>query len=389
MLAYRQIISYQKMNILINKINTTRNLLVIITLIIINIILKQDGLQFVLASFNHSNKLTIRMPDIRPDHAEQYLCIAHRVPSDTRGHYIVGFKPQSNSSRVHHMLMYGCEEPGIYQRDSPNFVWDCSEMQQDDSNNGQMITYERGPVCNSNKKYKIMYGWAMDAPALKLPNGVGFKIGGHDSFVNFVVLQVHFGSIRAFKKLPSLTDNSGLILDLKRNDNNSGITKQAGVLVLISVGQVLQGKSKHEIWCDIDQDIDIHPFKYRVHTHKLGTRVMGAKLATNRNTIDYSNSILINDNPVEEENKIIGEGDPQKPQMFYSVKEKDLVISKGDTIYARCEFNNNGTSVVKIGSTGNDEMCNFYIMYWTNSRKLLSKDTCMSVNPRSMYNQIW
>jgi len=36
-----------------------------------------------------------------------------------------------------------------------------------------------------------MYAWARDAPTLKLPNGVGFKVGG-DSQINYLVLQVHY-----------------------------------------------------------------------------------------------------------------------------------------------------------------------------------------------------
>lgn len=36
-----------------------------------------------------------------------------------------------------------------------------------------------------------MYAWARDAPTLKLPNGVGFKVGGNSN-INYLVLQVHY-----------------------------------------------------------------------------------------------------------------------------------------------------------------------------------------------------
>ena len=37
---------------------------------------------------------------------------------------------------------------------------------------------------------EIIYAWAKNAPALTLPPGVGFKVGGPDSNINFLVLQV-------------------------------------------------------------------------------------------------------------------------------------------------------------------------------------------------------
>lgn len=326
------------------------------------------------------NQISIRMPDIRPDHGEQYLCIAHRIPVNNKGLYITGFNPQADAGRVHHMLMYGCEKPGIFQRDSPSFVWNCGEMHTE-GDNDLNESFEKGPFCGTGKQ-DILYGWALDAPALKLDKDLGFKIGGIDGKIRFLVLQVHYGHYEAFEKLPDLTDNSGLILDVKQNTPESGITRQAGVLLLISLGKVLRGKSKHEIWCDIKDDIEIHPFRYRVHTHKLGTKVLGAKLGGNQSNNDgrkYGSG---------QEDRMIGVGDPQKPQMFYPVKEKDLTLKKGDSVYARCEFNNNKTHNVEIGNTGDDEMCNFYLMYWTKSPKLLSSSNCFSVNP-SRFSFFW
>lgn len=336
------------------------------------IILTFIGLLSSTSASEHQNQISIRMPDIRPDHAEQYLCIAHRIPVDNKGLYITGFNPIADASRVHHMLIYGCEKPGIFQRDSPSFVWNCGEMHTE-GNDDQTESFERGPVCGGGKQ-DILYGWAMNAPALKLDKDLGFKIGGLGNRIRFLILQIHYGPYKAFQELPDLIDNSGFILDLKQNVPESGITRQAGVLLLVSLGQVVEGKSKHEIWCDIKEDIEIHPFRYRVHTHKLGTKVLGAKLSGNQSNSGnkYGSS---------RDDRIIGVGDPQKPQMFYPVKEKDLLLKKGDSVYARCEFNNNKTHIVNIGHTGDDEMCNFYLMYWTKSPKLLSRSTCYSVNP--------
>jgi peptidylglycine monooxygenase len=336
---------------------------------------------------NNNEQISIMMPDIRPDHAEQYLCKAYRVRKDQDGQFIVGFNPQADAHRVHHMLMYGCERPGIFQRDSPNFVWDCSEMHAssqalDDENSlmGQSLpissSYEEGPVCHASGKQQILYGWALDAPSLKLPHGVGFKIGGLDSGIEFLVLQVHYGHYDMFKRLPSLTDNSGLILDVRRNNENSGITRRAGVLLLFSLGYVPMGKNKHEIWCEIEDDIEIHPFRFRVHTHKLGTQVKGVKIGRHQNDqlgFDVDKATLI------------GAGNPQQPQMFYPVQDSNMTLSKGDKVYATCEFNNMKDHDVKIGQTGDDEMCNFYMMYWTDSKSLLTNNQCTGYNPPQSY----
>lgn len=52
---------------------------------------------------------------------------------------------------------------------------------------GGQSGYRRAPVCADGSQ--IIYAWALDAPPLELPKGVGFKVGG-DSNVNFLVLQV-------------------------------------------------------------------------------------------------------------------------------------------------------------------------------------------------------
>lgn len=259
--------------------------------------------------------------------------------------------------------------------------------------NSQPRGFERGSICRGGQQH-ILYGWALDAPALKLPEGVGFKVGGHGgSNIHFLVLQVHYHTHNNhlqqqhdLQKLPSITDNSGLVLDVKLDDGTSGITKQAGVLVLLSTGLVQPGKSRHEIWCEINDDIEIHPFRFRVHTHKLGTEVFGAKLGPNSN--QFRRNVGLGNGA---DDLIIGVGDPQKPQMFYPIRETDMTVRRGDTVYAYCEFNNNRSRVVRIGATAEDEMCNFYLMYWTESPKLLKKDMCFGANPprSSIFSSIW
>jgi len=91
-----------------------------------------------------------------------------------------------------------------------SFLRNCGEMQMESSKHK---SYMHSNPCKSgsnvrvhhlswiflhilhNKTFlsisQIMYAWARDAPTLKLPNGVGFKVGG-DSKINYLVLQVHY-----------------------------------------------------------------------------------------------------------------------------------------------------------------------------------------------------
>ena len=62
--------------------------------------------------------------------------------------------------------------------------------------------------------------------------------------------------------------------------------------------------------------------------------------------------------------ELIGKNDPQKPQMFYPVRNPDLSLTRGDVVAARCTMVNNRDRTTYVGSTKEDEMCNFYIMYW-------------------------
>lgn len=66
---------------------------------------------------------------------------------------------------------------------------DCGEMH---SSNEE---FDQGPVCKDGSN--IIYAWAMDAPELRLPNGVGFKVG-NETTINWIVLQVHYKDVSTF-----------------------------------------------------------------------------------------------------------------------------------------------------------------------------------------------
>ena len=71
----------------------------------------------------------------------------------------------------------------------------------------------------------------------------------------------------------------------------------------------------------------------------------------------------------------IAKGDPQLPQAFYPTTESTFDIQNGDILMAICTYHNNETREIRQGSTHNDEMCNVYIMYYTENAENV-QDLC-------------
>lgn len=73
--------------------------------------------------------------------------------------------------------------------------------------------------------------------------------------------------------------------------------------------------------------------------------------------------------------------------MFYPVEDRSIEVHEGDVMAARCTMNNTLSHTVRVGSTGNDEMCNFYMMYYVDGDKVLDKKYCFSLGPPSYHWQ--
>jgi peptidylglycine monooxygenase len=288
----------------------------------------------------------LRMPGVQPQTHDVYLCHAVKL-NNNKDSFITGFKPHGSMMTAHHMLLYGCLLPGTEQD-----VWNCGEMAPESGSGSQ--EFQAGPVCSSGSQ--IVYAWAKDAPELKLPKDVGFKVGGESS-IQYLVLQVHY-----MHQLPE-PDYSGITLQY----TTEIMPKQAGVLLMVTGGKIdKKANEKFETACLIDEDVELHPFAYRTHTHKNGKVVSG---------------YLVRDGQWS----LIGKKDPQLPQMFYPVDNTNMIIKNGDTVAARCTMHNENDRDVFIGSTGGDEMCNFYMMYWVNGDKTLADSTCYSPGPPYYY----
>lgn len=289
-------------------------------------------------------EIELTMPNVQPLENDLYLCIEKKL-DDLKN--IVGFKPKASMNVAHHMLIYGCEQPGS----STGIPWNCGEMHRTDSEQ-----FKVGPVCMDPGR--IIYAWAMDAPELQLPEDVAFKVGG-ETDLKYLVLQVHYKDVTKFLPPSTEKDSSGVVL----TTTDTARKKTAGVYLVAPNGVIAPTSITYmEAACTFQESATLHPFAFRVHTHKLGKVVSGYRV---RGGIWTE----------------IGRRNPQKPQMFYPVQDSSLDIQKGDVIAARCTMQNPGQQTVEIGPTSEDEMCNFYIMYSVSGEEDIKDPVCTSPGP--------
>lgn len=234
--------------------------------------------------------------------------------------------------------------------------------QKEEPNAFKTDSYDQGPICADGTQSHIVYSWALDAPALELPSEVGYRIG-LNSKVHYLILQVHYSHTQIFRDNPDMMDSSGVDLQLTYGSNH-GITKQAGVYLFSTNGIIRRGRSIHRAECRIYENKDFHPFRFRVHTHSLGVKVGAYKTSLGKGS----------------KQELIGERNPQEPQMFYPVENDEMIIGQGDLLSAYCMYNNTRDHDVDIGHTTDDEMCNFYIYYWVQGDTLLNNDECFEWN---------
>lgn len=291
----------------------------------------------------------LRMPGAIVTAPETYLCHSMKVDGN-HAHYVTEFRPHGTMKEAHHILVFGCAAPG-----SNKNIWGCGEME----GGGQDDVYDTASPCGEHTQ--ILYAWGRDADSLKLPEGVGFKVGG-DSDIAYLVVQVHY--MMALDH----PDHSGVDLI----STTIPQPKLASVMIVLTDGVIRAHTTEDfEAACVIDEPVEMHPFAFRVHAHVHGQVVSGWKVTE--------------DEQGEDKWELIGKGDPLKPQMFNPVANPSMTIQEGDVVAARCHMKNDGNEDVKIGSTGDDEMCNFYMMYWVDGDNTLSDNTCISPGPPEYY----
>lgn len=302
---------------------------------------------------SNSVSVDILMPNVSPKQRDLYLCHKLKLDENTP-YYITAFHPKAKADTAHHMLLFTCEEPPKEE------TWDCGEMS---SSAKSEKTFPSGPVCK--KGQGIIYAWALDAPELTLPKDVAFKIGGNTK-AKYLVLQVHYASIEKFLD-GKTTDRSGIVL----SGQLESLPNLAAVYFASTGGYIKANEEENfEAACEMKEDVEIFPFAYRAHAHKLG--------------LVNSGYVIKHDETGKEEWIEIGRRSPQLPQMFYPVTN-EVSIKKGDIFAARCTMENTRNHNVYIGATNEDEMCNFYMMYYVKGRKTLDMNMCYSPGPPFWY----
>ena len=62
-------------------------------------------------SIQDVKKFPIEMPGARVERPETYLCTTVRLDTNTT-HWVLGYEPGAEQRTAHHMILYGCREPG-------------------------------------------------------------------------------------------------------------------------------------------------------------------------------------------------------------------------------------------------------------------------------------
>lgn len=277
-----------------------------------------------------TQKLDLLMRNASVTMNDEYLCSSYKLPANDQ--YIVQYEALANAGTAHHILLFGCDEPA-----SSEDYWHC------------------GRLCKSQEQ--ILFAWAKNAPRLNLPKDVGFHVGGQTS-IKYIVIQVHYVNPLP----PGSLDTSGIRLSMTSLRQRY----EAGIYLLLAYSVRIPGNSVNvfaDISCQFKASGPIYPFGFRTHAHSLGTVISGYQVNNTYN--------------------LIGKGNPQWPQAFYPVENK-VVIQRDDYLVGRCTYNSTGRNrSTYIGASHNDEMCNFYIMYYADRNTRLQYHSCAgNNNPR-------
>uniref|UniRef100_A0A1I8AP06 Peptidylglycine monooxygenase n=1 Tax=Steinernema glaseri TaxID=37863 RepID=A0A1I8AP06_9BILA len=260
-------------------------------------------------------KFTIHMNGYSPNMHDDYVAVA----MEAKAGYIVKFEPFAHADRVHHMLLYGCEQPA-----------------------GNTYFWKGMQTCSGAAH--ILYAWARNAPALTLPNDVAFAVGNEGDSIRYLVLQIHYAQPFA----GNVKDYSGVTLHMSQQKP----ANLAAVLLFVSGNPIPPGLNQFQsnMSCIYNGGPDLHPFAFRTHTHGMG-RVVSAFYKHDDKWIP------------------IGKRNPQWPQLFQPIATSP-VIRQGDLMAAQCRFDSHDKkNPVRMGSMGMDEMCNFYMMYYWDASK--------------------
>uniref|UniRef100_A0A1I8FJM3 Cu2_monoox_C domain-containing protein n=1 Tax=Macrostomum lignano TaxID=282301 RepID=A0A1I8FJM3_9PLAT len=262
-----------------------------------------------------------------------------------------------------------------FQALSPTCLWRttcCCTAASGRKWGGQSWRTEAGfiSVCSSGGSKICVTPGAPERPELRLPAKHGLRDGGRQQH------PVHRGSrcdatstARKSAHRPALTvqpEPAGRSqLNHSRHLPDDGLTAAASsaggaarhpgrllqVAFLCSSRRVACTKVQWQgIWSvgKYSGSSEMRPFAFRTHAHALSRAIVGYRLSPDLQDVQE-----------------IGRASPQWAQAFYPARP-GISIRNGDYLAARCVYDATGeTQAHHIGSTHNDEMCNFYIMFST------------------------
>jgi len=286
------------------------------------------------ASSSSSPSLDLVMPGARPRQDDDYLCSAFDVmelsqaANNATELHITGFIPNADANKAHHMLLYTCTKPFK----PPGEVYDCLHHS----------------LCEGGQS--IMFAWAKNAPPTTLPSGVSFTLNPQTK--RYLVLQVHYAH------QISEPDYTSLSLSYQETPTKYA----AGILLMLRGWLHIPANTPvthGDVNCKVPSDVPLNLFAYRTHAHSLSPVITG--YVYNEEGHQY---------------KEIARGSPQWPQAFYPMKQVQTV-QPSDILAARCTYNSTGVDHdVGIGSSAGDEMCNLYIMFFTEPGKVADYLMC-------------
>lgn len=277
-----------------------------------------------------SERIEIFMPNVTTTYEDAYMCTSYKLNSNQT--YAIDFEALANSSIAHHMLVYACEKPTSFDS-----LYECAHNE-----------------CEGSRQ--IIFAWGRNAPALSMPNDVSFHVGPQ---FNRSYLVVNFHYLRTVNN-----DTSGVAISF----SNEPRKYEAGILLLVSgyiaIPPHTNQYSSFASCKYLGEKLNV--FAYRVHAHQHG--------------VVNSAYRLRNDSWTE-----LARGDPQWPQTFYKTNSL-LDIDTNDLLFARCVYQNDLNHTVFAGPTANDEMCNVYLMYY--SEKSNQPSICFGNRFSHLYDSI-
>lgn len=169
--------------------------------------------------------------------------------------------------------------------------------------------------------WKPIYFWTPGLPSLILPPGIGYQIANPSDEYITMTLQVHYGYLDAHPEVtPVSSGTEGMIMTFA--PASSGLIQHsAGLFRTTTFGFLPANATGHaEAACRITEDVILHPFMFSLHAHNASKVISGWKVSPDGKWT------------------LIGKADPLQDQGYYSVRDKDITLTRGDVVAARCTY---------------------------------------------------